>query len=199
MLRNWSDSELRVAWPHLDHDWRLRTPGEILCDCGRALTPPPPDQLPRKRWSVQWVYRLQVYTHCTLTVHGTHCWLSTSGKSLKYQERITLSFHTYIVRFVLIKSNQKRNTNTTFAELLAFFYTYFIIIDNSLAAYFTSDIEYHFTKLKHQHLWHETIQELIQRNHELLYSKVIKSINNMSFDPVLMWNDSTYRRSGKPY
>ena len=43
--------------------------------------------------------------------------------------------------------------------------------------------DYHFTKHKHEPLWHETILKLIQHNHELVYSKVIKFINNVTSDP----------------
>ena len=43
--------------------------------------------------------------------------------------------------------------------------------------------EYHFTNHKHEPLWHEPILELIQHNHELVYSKVIKFINNVTSDP----------------
>ena len=43
--------------------------------------------------------------------------------------------------------------------------------------------EYHFTNHKHEPLWHETILKLIQHNHELVYSKVIKFINNVTSDP----------------
>ena len=55
--------------------------------------------------------------------------------------------------------------------------------DYSCLAALQHMFEYHFTNHKHEPLWHETILKLIQHNHELVYSKVIKFINNVTSDP----------------